>query len=93
MVCPFWENNLFTILIGYGVTVLTNLCFFGTDIYMAFVPSSIMDKKRVISTSDRSQCGKTKASRFVRSRTDHPVDKLCEPKFRAHFHIPDSIVI
>ncbi|RVW72077.1 hypothetical protein CK203_054764 [Vitis vinifera] len=52
-----------------------------------------MDDGRVSSTSDRSLCGKMKASRSRLSPTEHPVDELSELEFRAHFYIPNSVSI
>lgn len=52
-----------------------------------------MDKRGIAFISGKSQHGGTKASRFECSRMDNTVDELSKHKFRAHFHIPDSIYI
>lgn len=52
-----------------------------------------MDRRGVAFISGKSQHGGTKASRSKCSKMDSPVDELSKHKFRAHFHIPDSIYI
>ncbi|RVX14221.1 hypothetical protein CK203_011123 [Vitis vinifera] len=76
----FYWSLLSTILYN----ILTGRCF---------SLSGVMDRRGIAFISGKSQHGGTKASRFECSRMDNTVDELSKHKFRAHFHIPDSIYI
>ena len=60
---------------------------------MALVLSAIMDREGILSTSVRSQRGRSKTSSTGCSRIDRPVDELSEQEFQAHFYISNSISI
>lgn len=72
--------------------MLISLRFCDAGVYMAHVPFAIMDKRGVISTSSRSQRGRT-TSKFGRSKANRLVDELFEPEFQARFHIPNFVSI
>lgn len=89
------KHPLFNSLLDYDIPVATSFHFCHIGVYMAFSPSTNMDRKRVPSTSGRSQRGGAKASKSGHSRMD-PVlgylnslnrDKLSKSEFQAHFCI------
>lgn len=61
--------------------MLISLRFCYVGVYLALVPSAIMDKRRVASTSDRSQHNGSKTLRSGRSKIDRLINELFEQEF------------